>query len=132
MTAISTRPLVTTGVDLDALPQRKATGVSSQWVFLFIPLGGRPTLEEAVDDALADGGGDLLLNPVTYTSSWWFLFGRATIEIDGQVVDTSAAPMNEPVIDETSDPVIDEAGDAADAAADAASSEAEDGGNDGN
>ncbi|MHC5066039.1 MAG: hypothetical protein ACYTG5_18920 [Planctomycetota bacterium] len=90
LNAVSTRNVNLDRVDLDQLPGKVVEGASSRWVFLFIPLGN-PTLQEAVDDALDKGGGDLVTDAVVETGSWWFLFGQQEITVRGTVVKTRGA-----------------------------------------
>jgi hypothetical protein len=88
MNIISTRSVKLDKIDLDDLPKKKRIeGESSKFIFLFIPFG-LPKLEEAVDDALDKGDGDILLDAVVYDKSWWFLIGQNTITIKGSVADT--------------------------------------------
>lgn len=86
-TAISTKNVNLKGVDLNKLDGRRVEGRDSNFVFLFIPFGF-PHLEDAVDDALAKGGGDLMLDAVFHARSWWFLVGQDIIEVKGTVVNT--------------------------------------------
>ena len=88
MNIISTRNVNLDQIDLDELPKKKRVeGKSSKFIFIFIPFG-MPKLEEAVDDALDKGDGDILLDAVIYDKSWWFIFGQNTITIKGSVADT--------------------------------------------
>lgn len=88
LTAISTREVNLHGVDLNSLPKKRVVGEDSSFVFLFIPFG-LPQLEDAIDDALDKGGGDLMLDAIIYTRSWWFLIGEETIKVKGSVVNTN-------------------------------------------
>lgn len=94
LNAVSTRNVNLDRVDLDQLPGKVVEGESSRWIFLFIPFGS-PTLEEAVDDALDKGAGDLITDAVVETSSWWFLFGQAKLSVKGTVVKTRGAGTEE-------------------------------------
>jgi hypothetical protein len=88
LTAISTKNVKLDTVDLDTLPQTQGvTGKDTRFVFLFIPFG-MPQLENAVDDALEQGGGDLMLDAVVTVRKWWFLVGQNTIEVEGAVANT--------------------------------------------
>lgn len=88
MTAISTRNVSLNNVDLDKLPQKKnITGTDSRFVFLFIPFGV-PTLQGAVDEALAQGNGDLIIDGVVKAEGWWFIIGQNSISITGNVINT--------------------------------------------
>jgi hypothetical protein len=89
MTAISTRNIKLDEVDLDKLPQVKdVTGTDSKFTLLFIPLG-IPTVQGAVDDALAKGNGDLIIDGVLKSEFWTvILFGQNSISITGNVINT--------------------------------------------
>lgn len=89
MTAISTRNIKLDEVDLDKLPQVKnITGTDSRFAIFTIPLGF-PTLQGAVDDALAKGNGDLIIDGVIMREGWTaILFGQNSISITGNVINT--------------------------------------------
>jgi hypothetical protein len=56
-----------------------------------VPTFDGPILERAVADALANGGGDLLVGAHVRTIEFWFLIGWSVLEVRGDVVDLSAA-----------------------------------------
>jgi len=88
LTVVTTKNVNLDKVDLDSLPQTKnITGRDSKFIFLFIPFG-TPQLKEAIDDALAKGNGDILVDAVVYNKSWWFLIGEDSIEVKGTAVKT--------------------------------------------
>lgn len=89
MTAISTRNVTLNKVDLDKMPQVKnIKGKDSRYSFLSIPLG-IPTVQGAVDDALTQGNGDLIIDGVIHAEAWsLFLLGQNTISVTGTVVNT--------------------------------------------
>jgi len=87
MTALSTRNVNLDSCDLDTLQQKKVVGESSRFILVFIPLG-LPHLNEAVDDALDKGHGDLMLDASVYQGGWWFLFGQVKMQVRGNVVKT--------------------------------------------
>jgi len=87
LTAISTKNVELNGVDLNTLHGKRVEGEDSNFLFLFIPFGF-PQLEDAVDDALAKGNGDLIVDAVIYSERWWFLVGQDIIKIKGTVVNT--------------------------------------------
>ena len=90
LNAISTRNVNLDQVDLDKLEGKRVEGKSSRFIFLFIPFGF-PNLQEAVDEALDQGGGDLLTDAVIYSSGWWFIVGRSTLTVKGTAVKTRGA-----------------------------------------
>lgn len=91
-TMVSTKSVTLDKVDIESLPQTTGVeGKTSKWVVLFIPLG-LPHLEDAVDDALDNGKGDLLLDGVVYGGGWSaLLVGQNTIKVKGSVVKTRGA-----------------------------------------
>lgn len=65
---------------------KNVTGSDSKPILLFIPLG-HPNFETAVNNALKNGHGNVLVNAkVKNASEWYVLFGSNTIEITGDVV----------------------------------------------
>lgn len=54
---------------------------------LLLPTGESPRLERAIEDALVDHGGDLMVRARVRTIDWWFLIGVTTLEVRGDVVD---------------------------------------------
>jgi hypothetical protein len=57
---------------------------------LVIPTFDGPSLERAVADAVAKGGGDLLVGARVRTIEYWLLVGWSVLEVRGDVVDLSA------------------------------------------
>lgn len=75
-------------LDLDSLhPVRGVTGTDPHFVFLFIPFG-YPQIQDALDDALEKGGGDLMIDAVVHRTHWWFIVGQNSLEVKGTVVRT--------------------------------------------
>jgi hypothetical protein len=92
MSVITSKSIALDGVNLDTLPQtRNVEGQDAKWVLLFIPLG-IPHLENAIDDALAKGNGDVMLDAVISSESWWFIIGQAAYKVRGTVVRTRGTP----------------------------------------
>lgn len=88
MSVISDKTIETRDVKVSKLPRKEnVVGESKRFQFLFIPFG-RPSVKQALDDALAKGNGDLMLDVALYQTSWWFIIGRFGYEIKGAVVDT--------------------------------------------
>jgi hypothetical protein len=54
---------------------------------LVIPTFDGPSLERAVADAVAKGGGDLLVGARVRTIEYWLLVGWSVLEVRGDVVD---------------------------------------------
>ena len=88
LTIASNRNVSLDAVDLDSLPsRRRVEGRSTKFVFLFIPFG-IPRLEEAIDDALDRGQGDVMTDISIHSTGWWFLVGQTGIVVKGDVIDT--------------------------------------------
>lgn len=88
LSAITTKSINLDKVDIDALPQVKGVrGKDTKFIFVFIPFG-IPHLEDAIDDALEKGGGDLMTDAVIHRRYWWFLIGQDSFEVKGNVVNT--------------------------------------------
>ena len=62
-------------------------GKDTKYRILSIPLGF-PHLEDAIDDALDKGNGDVVTDAVVHLKSWWFIIGQDTLEVKGTVVKT--------------------------------------------
>lgn len=88
LTVVSSRNVSLDKVDLDSMPQvGGVTGKDVKFVVLFIPIGF-PHLENAIDDALDKGNGDVMIDCVVKTTYWWFLIGQSGIEVKGNVIKT--------------------------------------------
>jgi hypothetical protein len=86
-TLLSTKNVELSRVDLKKIDLvRNRDGSSSRFWFLFIPFGGQPTLEDAVDDCLENGGGDFMTSGVLYTNDWsLLLFSYGSWKVQGDV-----------------------------------------------
>ena len=75
----------------DAPVRQSVKGDDGRVWFLFIPLGGAPSLEEAVDDCLDEGQGDYIERARFY-STWWsvLLFSGSGYEVIGDVGNSKA------------------------------------------
>lgn len=75
----------------DAPVRQSVKGSDSRVWFLFIPFGGSPSLEEAVDDCLDEGQGDYIERARFY-SKWWsvLLFSGGGYEVVGDVGNSKA------------------------------------------
>ena len=89
LSILSTRSVSLNKVDLDKMPQEKnVVGKDSKIILLGIPLGF-PHLENAVDDALDKGKGDVIIDPVIQVEGWSILIlGENSISVKGNVVNT--------------------------------------------
>lgn len=87
LTLISTKNIDLNNTQLDA---RKGTRINGEdcavWPLGFIPLG-LPNLEEAVDEALEKGKGNILVDQVTYRKHFYFVLASTLcIEVEGTVL----------------------------------------------
>jgi hypothetical protein len=90
LTLISPHNVNLNGVNLDKLPGTKdVVGRSETYLILgLIPLG-LPSLEDAVDDALRRGNGDLMTDVTVSRTAWYALaVSNVGIEVRGNVVRT--------------------------------------------
>lgn len=93
LTVVSTRDVSLDRKDLDRLPRTpRVRGEDTAFWFL-IPLEefgiGVPHLGDAVDEALQNGGGDVMTDAVVHYSSYWLvLFGWSSIAVEGDVIET--------------------------------------------
>lgn len=90
-TAISTRPLPNQAINLNKLPQTKVTG-SDTVFYPFLFSGITLSIEDSVNDALAKGKGDLLLDADLEVRMFYWVMGVVfNYSISGTVVNTQAA-----------------------------------------
>jgi hypothetical protein len=86
-TVLSTKHVELSRIDLKETDvARNQTGRDSRLWILFIPFGGNPTLENAVNQCLENGKGDFIINPIV-DSSWWslILFSYGSWYVTGDV-----------------------------------------------
>lgn len=88
---VTTRPvhLDLRDVDRNRLAvERDVTGSDTRVTsVLFLPTGESPRLENAVENALLDHGGDVMVRARVRAIDWWFLIGVSTVEVRGDVID---------------------------------------------
>lgn len=94
LSIISTRNVSLERKDLDRMPSvRGIVGKDSKYTILGFS-AGTPHLEEAIDDALDKGGGDLMIDVVIHRRSWSaVLFGQNAIEVKGTVIQTRGVEL---------------------------------------
>ena len=87
LNAISTKNIYAKNVDLEKLPQQKNIQAEDS---AFLGIG--VTLQDAVDKALEQGHGNLMIDTVVYARDYVFVWG---IKVRGTVVNVpGAAPMH--------------------------------------
>jgi hypothetical protein len=65
-------------------------GKDVQHIIIFIPTGGQPTLEGAIDDALDKGDGDVMTDAVVESWGWYipYVYGQVGWSVSGDSVKT--------------------------------------------
>lgn len=88
---VATRPVQLDLRDVDTsrlAVQRDVTGSDTRVTsVLFLPTGESPRLENAVENALLEYGGDVMVRVRVRAIDWWFLIGVSTLEVRGDVID---------------------------------------------
>ena len=91
LTVISSRIVNLDEVDLDRIEGQRVTGEDKTVILLGIPIGF-PHLEDAIDDALNKGNGDLITDVVIHSCFWSLVFvGESWMTVEGTVVKTRGA-----------------------------------------
>jgi hypothetical protein len=101
LTVLSSKNVDLYPLDLrGAHKQHNVKGTDGRWWFLVFPLGFRPNLEDALEDALNNGRGDIMTSAVIYTRAWHILLiGHEQFIVKGDVFDSShfaSRPPNVP------------------------------------
>ena len=89
-TVLSNRLVNTHHFDLDDTNRQTVVGKDIQHIIFFIPIGGPPTLEEALDNAFDKSNGDVLTDAVIKSWSFYIplLYGQAGWKVKGTSVKT--------------------------------------------
>ncbi len=85
----------TKNVELSRIDVKKAavvhdvTGVSREYIIFFFPTG-TPTIQQAVDQALRSGGGDIMTSAKVDAGGWYIplLFGINYVKATGDVINS--------------------------------------------
>ncbi|GAB6163539.1 hypothetical protein JCM12298_27060 [Desulfothermus naphthae] len=89
-TVLSNKLIDTHNFNLNVQDRQKVTGEDINHIIIFVPTGGPPTLEGAIDDALDKSGGDVLTDAVI--KSWFFyipyIYGQSGWKVEGTAVKT--------------------------------------------
>jgi len=97
-TSIGTFPIVSTVKPdyskISSAPIVKdVTGADSRIWLLCFPLGGAPTIDQAIDDCLKSGHGDFISDARIYDESWTIiLFTYGGYEVQGNVGNSQYPP----------------------------------------
>ena len=96
-TVLSNKLVRTGDFDLSKAPRTKnVAGEDVTHIVLFFPVSSQANLEEAIDDALRKGDGDVLTDAVVHYS-WFYIpliYGQAKWTVTGDVVRTRAMPRD--------------------------------------
>lgn len=93
-TMISTKNVDLSDAEVNLSKGRRATEDDCKPIVIIFPIG-RPDLKEAVDSALEEGQGNLMVDLVVY-SRWWYvppIFGLRCMVAEGTVVDIKPTPQ---------------------------------------
>lgn len=90
-TVVSNKLVRLSEFELEKADRNKGiVGKDIRHIVFFIPTGGPPTLDGALDDAFRKGGGDAMTDAVI--TSWGFyiplIYGQAGWKVEGDVVKT--------------------------------------------
>ena len=87
LTLVSTKNVDLSDVKIDMRQGKRVTGEDCAVILLgLIPLGV-PNLEEAVDNALEKGNGNIMVDQVTHLSGFYYILAaHQCIEVEGTVV----------------------------------------------
>ncbi len=90
LTVISTKNIDLSNVSIDVRQGKRAVGSDCAVWPLGIPIR-IPTIETAVDRALEQGGGNIMIDQVTYVSAYtWIIASYNCIRAEGTVLSTTA------------------------------------------
>ena len=89
LTLLSTRNIDLSNATIDVRQGKRVVGEDCVPVIL-VPLGS-PNLQEATDDALEKGAGNVMVDQVTRFTMKAFLFGVSCIESEGTVLNIATA-----------------------------------------
>lgn len=82
--------LTSKNIDVSAVKRgERYSGEDCAFNLLFIPFG-IPNWKTAMDEALEKGKGDVLLDVVLVSKTWWFIVGQNCVEITGTVSQTAS------------------------------------------
>ncbi len=91
LTLVSTKNIDLSDTRLDARTGQRYVGEDCGFILLGIPLHW-PNLEEAVDQALEKGKGNVMVDQVTEVKNTWMLIGTQTcLKVEGTVL---TAPLS--------------------------------------
>ena len=90
-TVLSNKLINVTDFELEKSDRIKGIeGKDVQHIVIFIPIGGPPTLEGALDDAFEKGGGDVMTDAVVKAGGFYipYIYGKFSWKVKGDVVKT--------------------------------------------
>ncbi len=90
-TVISNKLVRTSDFELSTADRRRGiVGEDKAHIIILFPTKAQVTLEEAIDDALRQGEGDVLTDAVIEFTSWYipYVYGQTSWKVTGDVVKT--------------------------------------------
>ena len=89
-TVLSNRLIDTQNFDLNDKNRQTVVGEDIRHIIIFIPTSGPPTLEEAMDNAFDQSGGDVLTDAVIKSWNFYipYLYGQFGWKVEGTAVKT--------------------------------------------
>ena len=91
LTLLSTKNIDLSDAKLEAAKGQRFSGQDCVPIILIFPLGV-PNLQEATDEALEKGKGNVMVDQVTTVTAFWFIFGVSCIELEGTVLNIASPP----------------------------------------
>lgn len=90
-TAISSKNVNVSNMKLDRTKSKgRTSGEDCTHIIIFIPTGGPPTIDEALDRALEAKGASVLLDAVVNFNSFYipYIYGQSCWKVEGDAYDT--------------------------------------------
>lgn len=90
-TVLSDKMVRLSDFELDKADRMKGVvGEDTMHMVCIFPIGGPPTLEGAIDDALEKGGGDVMTDAIVKSWGWYipYIYGQFGWSVKGDVVKT--------------------------------------------
>jgi len=106
-TILSSHNVEVSRIDLKKVDLRPHTGESHRFWILFIPVGRKPSINEATDRCLQRGRGDYMLNARVYDNSWTcLLFTWGSYVVRGEVGLSTKGGARDVVTEEAPPPAV--------------------------
>jgi len=94
LTMVSTKNIDLSDTQLDARTGQRQTGEDCRFNLLGFPIFGLPNLEEAVDEALEKGKGNVMVDEVTEIKDIWIILGTVICyHVEGTVLNAPVSSL---------------------------------------